>query len=394
METEKLYYADPFLTRFSAEVLSCAPAEGGGYWVELDRTAFYPEGGGQPWDTGVLNGVPVTNVQLRRGAVLHRTAAPLAPGETAEGEIDWPRRFDLMQQHSGEHIVSGLIHAAFGYDNVGFHLGAEVTTIDFSGPLSPEQAADIQRRANEAVWRDEPVKVFWPSPEELERLPFRSKKELTEAVRLVEFPGADLCACCGTHVARAGQAGPILLLSCQKFREGSRLELLCGRRALDYLAGVKEENDRVSVLLSAKVTDTAGAVERLLGELQRQKERAARLEGAWCALRARDCSGGGDALLFEEDLTPDGVRRLADAVLSVCAGRCVVLSGDDSAGYRYAAGWTGGDIRGLVKAMNAALRGRGGGKPGFCQGSLQASRGEIESFFRALPPGDWAPDKP
>ena len=389
MDTEKLYYDDPFLTRFSARVLSCVPA-GDGFDVVLDRTAFYPEGGGQPCDTGVLGGAAVRAVHLRDGAVVHRTDAPLSPGGTVEGQIDWDRRFDLMQQHSGEHVVSGLLHAAFGCDNVGFHLGAETTTIDFDRPLTGEQLLDIEGRANRWLWEDREVRVLWPAAEELSALPYRSKKELDGPVRLVEFPGADLCACCGTHVRSGGQIGLVKFLSWQRFRDGVRIELVCGGRALDHLSRCQRENDRISALLSAKPAATSGAVERLLGEGQRLKEQAARWERAWVALRARELAGAGDVLLFEEGLSPDGVRRLADGVLDLCGGGCAVLSGDDGAGWHYAVGRHGGDVRPLVKAMNAALNGRGGGRPDFCQGSLRAPRREIEDFFAALPPEQWA----
>ena len=382
MDTRKLYYDDPFLTRFQAQVLSCSSGKKG-YEIILDRTAFYPEGGGQPWDTGLLGGVRVLEVHEKEGVILHYTDAPLTEGAAVEGVIDWDRRFDLMQQHSGEHIVSGLVHAAYGYDNVGFHMGSDVVTIDFNGELTWDQLMEIEQKANRYLWEDHPIEISWPGPEELHTLPYRSKKELTGAVRIVGFPGADLCACCGTHVARSGQVGLVKLLSCQKFRDGVRIELLCGGRALAHLSKIKEENDRTSTLLSAKVLDTAGAVRRLYDECQQLKERCAELESRWFTQRAGELAGAGDVLLFEEGLSPDGVRRLADAVLSVCGGRCAVFSGGDVQGYKYAVGLPGGDVRPLVKELNTALNGRGGGKPEFCQGSVQAGRAEIEVFFSA-----------
>lgn len=380
MLTRKLYYDDPFLTRFSAVVLDCRPGKQG-YEVLLDRTAFYPEGGGQPWDTGTLGGAAVTQVHEREGQVIHFTDAPLTAGETVEGQIDWERRFDLMQQHSGEHIVSGMIHDAFGYDNVGFHLGADLVTIDFNGVLTWEQLRTLEERANRYVWEDHPAEISWPGPEELEVLSYRSKKELEGAVRIITFPGADRCACCGTHVRSSGQVGVIKFLTCQKFRDGVRIELLCGKRAYDYLSRVKEENDRTSVLLSAKVLETAGAVQRLYDECQQLKARCAGLETRHFSQLAERCKGAEDVLLFEDGLSSDGVRRLADAVLKVCTGRCAVFSGDDAEGWKYAVGSRAGDVRPLVKELNGALRGRGGGKAEFCQGSVQAGREEIESFF-------------
>ncbi len=234
METTKLYYEDAYLREFDAAVLSCQE-EQGRYLVVLDRTAFYPEGGGQPADHGVLGGVAVTDVQERNGVVCHTCAGPLAVGSTVHGAIDWQRRFDHMQQHSGEHIVSGMLCAAFHCDNVGFHMGTDVVTIDYNADIRWEQVLEVEQEANRYIWEDHPCRVTFPSPAEREALPYRSKKTLTGAVRLTEFPGADLCACCGTHVSGSGQVGLVKFLSCQKFREGVRLELVCGGRAMAHL---------------------------------------------------------------------------------------------------------------------------------------------------------------
>jgi alanyl-tRNA synthetase len=381
MATEKLYYEDSHLRRFAARVLSCRPG-GHGWDVELDRTAFYPEGGGQPGDTGTLGGVRVTDTHEREGRIVHWCEAPLPEGAEVAGEIDWERRFDLMQQHSGEHIVSGLVHAAFGWDNVGFHMGADMVTIDFSGPITEEQLREIERKANEKVWENLPYVVTWPSEEELGSIPYRSKKELTGPVRIVTVPGVDICACCGTHVSSTGEVGLIKIFSSQKFHEGVRLELLCGRRAYEHASALIEQNHENSGLLSARPLETAASVRRLLDEHAALKQRAAQLETESFRARAEKLAGAGDCLVFEPGLDPDGVRRLADAVLSVCGGVAAVFSGADGEGYRYAVGRAGGDVRALVKELNAALSGRGGGKPFFAQGSVQASRAQIETFWK------------
>ena len=380
---EKLYQQDPFLTRFTAQVVSCA-ADKGGWSVVLDRTAFYPEGGGQPWDTGTLNGIPVTQVQEQDGAVVHTCAARLEPGTQVEGAVNWARRFDLMQQHSGEHIVSGLIHSTYGYDNVGFHLGSDLVTIDFNGPLEEEDLRDIELRANQYIWEDRPVSVTYPTTKELAALDYRSKKAISGQVRIVSFPGADTCACCGTHVSSSGQVGLVKLLSCQKFRSGVRIELVCGKRALDHLSRVWEQNHQISNLLSAKAGETAGAVARLLEENQTLKGRLAALEDTRFAALAEQYRDAGDLLLFEEGLSPDSLRRLAAAVLETCGGRCACFSGQDGSGYRYAIGQAGGDLRELTHTLNQALSGRGGGKPNFVQGSVQAEQSAIRDFFAAL----------
>lgn len=379
MATETLYYQDSHLQVFSAAVTGCRPGKHG--WdVTLDRTAFYPEGGGQPGDQGMLGGVAVTDTHEVGGEVVHFCDGPLEVGAVVEGRIDWARRFSLMQQHSGEHILSGLIHAAYGYDNVGFHMGRDAVTIDFNGMLDEAQLASLERQANRVIWQDQAVEVFWPTPEELARLPYRSKKALEGPVRLVRFPGADLCACCGTHVKRTGEIGLVKLLSCQKFHQGVRIEMLAGGRAMEYLTQVHDQNRQISGLLSAKPLETAAAAARLQQELAGSKFRAGQLEDQLFAQRAEGLRGAGDVLLFEENLRPDSLRRLTDAILGTCGGRCAVFSGT-AEGFQYAIGQKDGDLRAFVKEMNAALNGRGGGKPGFVQGSVRASREEIARFF-------------
>ena len=378
---EKLYEENPYLTRFTARVISCVRGKQG--WdVMLDQTAFYPEGGGQPYDRGTLGEVRVLEVHEREGHVVHTCSAPLQEGSQVEGEIDWARRFDLMQHHSGEHIVSGLAHARYGCDNVGFHMGADVITIDFNVELSWEQVQELEAEANRYLWEDHPVQITYPTGEERKQLEYRSKKELTGRVRIVSFPGADTCACCGTHVSSAGQIGLVKLISCQKFRSGVRIELVCGGRALDYLSRVWTQNHRISNLTSAKELETAAAVQRLLEETQVLKSRIHAMEDDRFAGLARQYRGAGAVLLFEEDLTPDGLRRLTAAVQESCGGRCACFSGGDGRGYKYAIGQTGGDLRILVKELNQALQGRGGGKPDFVQGSVQADQADIEAFFK------------
>ena len=378
---EKLYEVQPYLTQFSATVESCTQGKKG--WdILLNQTAFYPEGGGQPYDTGTLGGVPVLEVHQREGRVVHTCAAPLEVGSQVEGQIDWPRRFDLMQHHSGEHIVSGIAHSLYGCDNVGFHMGSDVITIDLNVELAPDQVAQLEARANQYIWEDHPIAVTYPTSEELEHLEYRSKKALTGQVRIVSFPGADTCACCGTHVSSSGQVGLVKLLSCQKFRDGVRIELVCGKRALDYLSQVWEQNHQISNLLSAKTMQTSGAVRRLLEENAALKSRILTMEEQQFAALAQQYAGQGDVLVFESGLSPDSLRRLCGAVQAACGGRCACFSGEDGSGYQYAVGQPGGDLRPLAKALNQALQGRGGGKPDFIQGTVSASQDQIQTFFQ------------
>ena len=379
METRKLYYEDPFMKSFAATVLSCEEAKGG-CAVVLDETAFYPEGGGQPYDTGTLGGAKVLAVHEKGGVITHLCDRPLPAGTRVEGEIDWARRFDHMQQHSGEHICSGLLCERFHCDNVGFHMGSDSVTIDYNADISWEALLEIEEEANRYICEDHEIDIRFYRGAELEKVEYRSKKALEGDVRIVSFPGADCCACCGTHVLRAGQVGLVKFLSVQKFREGVRIELLCGDRARRYLSACWEQSLHIAQALSVKPTAAFAAVERLLTELGALKLRCARLEETSFALSAAQYEGKGDVLLFEDEMPGDSLRKLCDAVASVCGGRCAVFAGAEGA-YKYAIGHMGGDLRALTKQLNAALSGRGGGKPHFVQGSVSCRREDIETFF-------------
>lgn len=379
-ETKRLYYEDVYKKEFTAKVLECRESKKG-YEIILNQTAFYPEGGGQPSDTGILGGINVKEVHEKDGELVHYTDGPLEVGMDVIGKINWGRRFDLMQQHSGEHIVSGLVHEAFGYDNVGFHMGSDVITIDFSGMLDEEQMAEIEAKANQIIWENQEVEIFYPTEQELKNLDYRSKKELSGWVRIVRFPGADTCACCGTHVTRTGEIGMVKLLSVVKFREGVRMEMLSGKRVLDYLNMVNEQNRQISVKLSAKMDKTASAVARLQDENFVLKGRVHALEEEFIVGEAAKWKEKENVLLFQEGMEAGSVQKLTDAILQVCKGRCAVFSRNADGSYKYAMGEKDGDLRQFTKEMNAVLNGRGGGKPFFVQGSVQASEKEIRAFF-------------
>lgn len=380
MNANTLYYQNAYTRHFTARVLSCQAA--GEQWqVILDNTAFYPEGGGQAADTGLLGTARVTDVQERGESIVHTCDSPLAEGSTVEGLVDWEPRFDRMQQHSGEHILSGLIHKKYGYHNVGFHMGADTVTIDFDGMIPAEELPLLEREANEAIWKNLDITATFYYNGEQNTLPYRTKRELTGTVRLVEVPGYDLCACCGTHVRRTGEVGQIKILSWVKFHQGIRMELVCGNRALSYFSRLQEQNRQVSNVFSAAPLETGAAARKFREELEAERFRAVGLENQLFDLLAEQYRGQGNVLLFRETLSPDALRRLTDKVGAVCGGRCIILSGDDSSGYRYAICHQGQELRDFVKAWNTALSGRGGGKGGFVQGSCAASRGQIEAFL-------------
>lgn len=381
-ETEKLYYQNAHLRQFSATVTGCEKSEPG-WLVTLSATAFYPEGGGQAADTGTLGGVRVTDVQEHDGDIFHLCDGPLKVGATVEGCIDWERRFDLMQQHTGEHIVSGLLHKKFGCMNTGFHVGADVMEVDFDIPMTMADLMDIERQANEAVYANIPLKCWIPDEEELSTISYRTKRLLPWPVRIVQVPGYDSCACCGIHVKATGEVGLIKILSCTALRGGVRLEMVCGHRAYRHIAAIFEENRQVSQLLSSPMDATGEAARKLSEALAAEKQRACTLQRKLFNFISKSYENVGDVLHFEEELDSGEVRILAEKILENCAGRVFVFSGTDGA-YSYCLASKEEDLRPLNKAMNEALQGRGGGKPQFQQGRVQATAEQIRAFFATI----------
>lgn len=379
MNTRKLYYEDCHMQTFTATVTGCEKTDRG-YLVTLDATAFYPEGGGQACDLGTLGGVNVLDVREKE-EIVHLCDGPLAVGSQVEGQIDWPRRYYQMQQHTGEHIVSGVISRLFGGHNVGFHIGADAVTLDFDIPISPEGLNEVERLANEAIYKNLTVKCTVPSPEELEKITYRAKRKLPWPVRIVQVPGYDTCACCGVHVERTGELGVIKLISCVKFHEGVRIEMLCGIKAYEYLCHVFEQNRQVSQAFSAKMLQTGEAAQRMNDALAKEKFRTVSLQRQLFAAIAKGFAESGDVVYFAEDLESAALRILADTIAETCGGTAAVFSGTDETGYSLCLVNKARDIGPLGQDLAKTLQGRGGGKNGFFQGSVRATQKDIEEFF-------------
>ncbi len=412
---DELYYRKPYIKSFDAAVVSCEPAEGkagGGsqLWaVELDQTAFYPEGGGQPGDQGILKviqeeadggnlpqampgavfacgrqniAVHVSDTRKKGDRILHYCDNPLPVGLKIRGELDWQLRSDRMQAHSGEHIVSGIIHQKFGFENVGFHMGEEFTTIDFSGPLTWEQVEEIERLANEAVRADIPFTETFPAPEELDSMDFRSKKELSGTVRIVSVPGYDVCACCGTHVMRSGEVGMIKIASLVNRKKGARLEMLAGRRALLYWQRELDQVTGVCQLLSLQPHELLEGVKKL--EAERNALRY-KLHGMVQKALEKEA----DSIIAEEPESPllirfaeganmDDLRGFCNRLMdSGKYGTCAALSVETEEKTNYIIMSRTLDLKPLAKPLNQALNGRGGGSRDMIQGSYGASSEEI-----------------
>lgn len=375
MQTQKRYYEDSQLREFTATVLRCEAVKGG-WEVTLDATVFYPEGGGQPCDLGTLNDANVLDVQQRGEEIIHMCDKALEAGSTVSGCIDWDRRFDLMQQHTGEHILSGIIHEKYGAHNVGFHMGSDTVTIDFDVMIPAQDLEELERRANQAIFENLPVSCEYPTETELKAIPYRSKKALTPPVRIVSVPGYDCCACCGVHTKTTGQVGLLKILSAVKFHQGVRMEILCGGRALKLFQKVWEQNRQVSSAFSAKPLQTGAAAVRMNEALAQEKFRATGLQKKLLALTAEKYVGKGDVVHFADDLQPAQVRELADKIAASCGGTAAVFCGTSFCLVSHR-----GDVKELGQKLTQAFGGRGGGRDGVFQGSLNASQKEIQSFL-------------
>lgn len=378
--TIKLYDLDSHQQTFQGKVTACREV-GGQYHIVLDQTAFFPSGGGQAADGGTLNDIPVIDVSEQGGDVIHCTPAPIPVGTEVLGQIDWDTRFRRMQQHSGEHIVSGLIHQRFGYDNIGFHMGSQAVTIDYSGAITWEELKQIEYLANEAVMKNIPVTAWYPTPKELAAMEYRSKLDLVENIRIVSIAGCDTCACCAPHVAYTGEIGPIKLLDCAPHKGGVRINMLCGFSALEDAVKKYDQVMEISRMLSAKTNETALAVQKLLHQLEDTKQSLAAMERRYAQAKLEALPPtSGDLLLFEPDLGPVTLRELVNAGMERCEGICAVFSGADGA-YRYVIGSKSADLKAMAREINQALNGRGGGTAGMIQGSVSSTRHEIEDYF-------------
>lgn len=375
--TEKLFYRDSHMTTFSASVLTCEQS-GEYYEVVLDRTAFFPTGGGQSADTGILGNVKVLDVKEKQDRVYHIVDGPIKVGDTVEGTLDWEERFSKMQQHSGEHIVSGIVHQMFGYDNVGFHMGTDAITMDFNGVITPSQLKEIEERANQVVVKNVAIIDRYPTKEELLKIEYRSKIEIEGQVRLIEIPGVDTCACCAPHVKKTGEIGLIKLTNVQNYKGGVRVSMLCGFRALlDY--GEKAESVRnLSVMLSAKEREVVDEVARLQEELADKKQTIAKLQKEALVQKVAALPKIETCMvLFEDELDGNGPRELMNLLLEKGARIAAVFAGTKELGFRYVIGSKEVDVRLFAKTLNVAFNGRGGGKPEMVQGSLSGNEEAI-----------------
>ena len=383
--TEKLYDTDSYLKEFQATVLSCEQKNENTWRVVLDKTAFFPEGGGQTGDSGWLNDVEVTDTREKAGVIYHETKAPLEAGTQVAGKIDFAARFDKMQQHTGEHILSGIVCSTYNYNNVGFHLSSEITTLDFDGELSTEQVRELEIRVNQAIHANIPVQVKFPAKDELADMEYRSKIEIEGQVRIVEIPGIDRCACCAPHVKTTAEVGLLKIQSCDRHRGGCRLTIVCGMRALKDYQQKQESVGKVSAALSAKPEKIAEAVEHLQEQQAKLREQLNHIQAMYLQEKLDKIHTEDQCVcIFEEALDSIAMRNFVNGAMDRCDGVCGAFIGSDKSGYHYILGSKELDVREISKQLNVKFSGKGGGKPQMVQGSLNGTKKEILETIESL----------
>lgn len=379
--TIKLYDNDSYLTQFEATVLNCEQTKKG-YKIELDQTVFFPEEGGQCCDRGTINEAVVNYVELDGSTIYHYTDYPFEIGEKIQGKIDFELRYINMQNHSGEHVISGLAHNLYGCENVGFHLGDGYVTMDVDKPLTSEQLATIEKKANEIIYMNVPITAEYPAKEQLSQINYRAKLDLMDNVRIVSIGDMDKCACCAPHVAKTGEIGIIKILDAINYKGGMRLNILCGSLAVNDYGERFKRNVEISNLLSAKQPEIVDAVKKLCDDNGKLKQKINEIYSKMAVSIANSAAeSNGNLCVFCEDLPANYLQTVASALAQKSNGVAVAFTGNDEEGYKYTMAVKDGDVMPFVKQANEALNGRGGGKGSVASGSFAATKTEIEKYF-------------
>ncbi len=379
MHTIKLYENDSYIKNFTATVIACEEKDGA-FLVVFDKTAFFPEGGGQDADKGVIGGIEVLDVQIKDDIIYHKLEKSLKIGSTVDCNIDWDTRFSRMQNHTGEHIVSGVIHRTFGYNNVGFHMNDTLVTFDVDGPLNDEQIREVEIKANQAIYGNKSIKAIYPTAEELPDYDYRSKLDITEGVRLIEIEDTDLCACCAPHVARTGEVGIIKIVSYIPYKKGTRIEMLCGALALNDYINVHNANKQIMNMLSAKRFETPVAVERIQAELSSVRAENKKLSGELAMLKMEKHIKDNKVCVFIDGASYDELRNCSNVLIEEHKF-CYLFSNTDENNYIYVVSSKENSVRELVQNLNKTFNGKGGGRDTYAQGKIVATKEEVLSFI-------------
>lgn len=382
-KTERLFDKSSKLNIFDATVLSCTETEGGKYAAVLDKTAFFPNEGGQACDTGKIGGVNVISVDEKDGIITHMLDGTVEVGRQVSCTVDFEARFRKMQNHTAEHIVSGMIHRLFGYCNVGFHLGEGYMTADFNGELTESDIEKVEHLANKAVFECHPVRAYYPTAEELKTLEYRSKLDLRENVRIVEIEGVDMCACCAPHVENTGEVGLVKIIDAIRYKGGMRLTMIAGFDALADYRARQEQIKRISMAISAKQSEVAEGVCRVLSDMESLKVQLSALKREKMQMKLESIMDTENSIIvFEDNDDMLALRNFVNGAVKKTQKLCAVFAGDDEKGYKYIIASENIPLRALSKEISLSLGGRGGGSDVMIQGSVTATRDQIEEFFK------------
>lgn len=377
--TIKLFENDSYIKEFSAIVVDCEEKDNS-YFIVLDKTAFFPEGGGQDADKGTINNAEVLDVQIKDNIVYHKLEKPLKTGDTVDCKIDWDTRFSRMQNHTGEHIVSGIIHRTFGYNNVGFHMNDNLVTLDVDGPLTDAQIREVEIKSNQAIYGNKSIKAIYPTPEELADYDYRSKLDITEGVRLIEIEDTDLCACCAPHVARTGEVGIIKISSYIPYKKGTRIEMLCGLLAINDYINLHNTNKQIMNMLSAKRFETPDSVERIQAELSNARAENKKLMADLATLKMEKHIADNKVCVFIDGVSYDELRNCSNTLIEEHE-YCYLFSNTDENNYIYVVSSKGQNVRELVQELNKTFSGKGGGRDTYAQGKITATKEEILKYL-------------
>ncbi len=378
--TIKLYENDSYIKEFNATVISCEEKDGA-YFIVLDKTAFFPEGGGQNADKGKIADADILDVQIKNDIIYHKVNKPFKENEEVTCILDWDTRFVRMQNHTGEHIVSGVIHSLFGYNNVGFHMNDTLITLDVDGPLTEDDIKAVELKSNKAIYDNKKITAIYPTADELPEYDYRSKLDITEGVRLIEIEDYDLCACCAPHVAMTGEIGVIKILSFIPYKKGTRIEMICGSLALNDYQNLHTSNKSVMNMLSAKRFEITDSVERIQNEVAGLKAEIKKLMGEMASLKMEKHTNGNSVCVFIDGVSYDELRNCSNELIEEFE-YCYLFSNTDENNYIYVVSSKENNVRELVQNLNKAFNGKGGGRETYAQGKITAeSKDEIKNFI-------------
>ena len=376
----KIYEKDGHCSSFDAKVLSCEINKNGLFDIVLSQTAFFPEGGGQCSDEGKINDKKVIEVKLSEdgNSVIHTLEVPFSVGDVVHGEIDMDVRFSRMQNHTAEHICSGIVHSLFGYENTGFHMGQDEITMDFNGILSSDDLQKVEELANKAIYDNLPITITFYAPGEARDVFYRSKKEINSTLRLVEIKGIDVCACCAPHVASTGEIGLVKILGFQKYKGGTRVSLLAGKRAFDELTKHYNNVKKISNSLSSNPQDICERFKQLQKELYETKVAKTAIKNEYYSLIASQYDNNiiDNIIYFDNDSSIEEIRFLTNLLKDKTSKICAVFTGTDNE-YKFIAASNNADMIKFAQYLRTSLKASCGGKAQMIQGSILASQEEI-----------------